>query len=336
MELPAADVAIIGAGLIGASIAWRLLRAGLRVAVVDAGKLGGEASSAGAGMLSPGGEFDKPSLWFDLGVQSMRAYPHFIEDLRCETGLPIDHRVSGCIQVATNEQERRQARNRAEFQRGGGIRVELGPEGLFYPDDAIVDPVDMMRALGCACQARGAIILEHHPVREIESDCYAAVVIAAGAWSDQIRVRHHSRLLTVPAATPVKGHLIGYQLEPGSLGPVLRREHTYVLQRANGFTIAGSTEEHVGFDRSIDAVTCDDLHRRAAQLFPVLEKKAPSHRWVGFRPQTADGTRPYIERVAGTNVWLAYGHYRNGILLTPLTAHRVAGEIVSSRLAAGS
>ena len=128
------------------------------------------------------------------------------------------------------------------------------------------------------------------------------------------------------AVVPIKGHLIGFQMEPGALGPVRRHGETYVLQRSNGFLIAGSNEQDIGFDRTVDAAICEDIHRRAARLFPPLEHATPVKRWIGFRPRSAEGD-PHIGRVEGTNVWLAYGHYRNGILLTPVTAQRVADEI---------
>src|SRR5882724_473031 len=129
------DVTIVGAGLIGASIAWRLAQAGSRVSLYDAGTFGGETSSAGAGMLSPGGEFVEPSHWLDLGIESMRMYPAFVDELRAESGLPIDFQICGCIQLDVTEPERRVA-----FQRSAGIRVEQRPDGLFYPDDGFVDP----------------------------------------------------------------------------------------------------------------------------------------------------------------------------------------------------
>src|SRR5271154_5589062 len=106
-------IAIAGAGLIGASIAWRLAQAGMRVSVFDAGSFGGETSSAGAGMLSPGGEFDRPSVWLNLGIESMRMYPSFVEELHEETGLPIDFQVCGCRDYI---QDREQAQRRAAFQ----------------------------------------------------------------------------------------------------------------------------------------------------------------------------------------------------------------------------
>jgi glycine oxidase len=278
------QVLIVGGGLIGSSIAWRLAQRGVGVTIADAGNLGGEASPAGAGMLSPGAEFDKPSVWLDLSLESMRLYPSFVEELQSETGIDVDFR-------------------------------------LFSPHDGIVDPAALLRALRCACESRKVRIMREQ-VTSVEPGDYSAVVIAAGAWSGQVRVPN----ITLPAVVPIKGHLIGFQMEPGALGPTRRLGETYVLQRSSGFLIAGSNEQNIGFDRTVDPAICEDIHRRSAQLFPPLEDATPVKRWIGFRPRSATGD-PHIGRVQGTNVWLAYGHYRNGILLTPVTAQRVAEEI---------
>lgn len=321
--MPLREVAILGAGLIGSSIAWRLAQAGVPVVLYDAGSFGGETSSAGAGMLSPGGEFDKPSRWLDLGVESMRMYPAFVNGLQTETNLAIDFKVCGCRQFVEPEQSQR----RAEFQASKGIDVKLEPTGLYYSADGYVDPTDLLRALRCSLVARQVRIVENHSFDQTEASDFAAVVLAAGAWSKQIQVAFHSTLLRLPDVKPIKGHLIGFELAPGSLTEMLRRGHTYLLQRSTGFTLAGSNEEDVGFDRSVNPDTCHEIHRSATDLFPALESAVPARSWVGFRPYSPDG--PHIGQVPGTNVWLAYGHYRNGILLTPLTAQRVASEIVA-------
>lgn len=315
------NVLIVGAGLIGSSTAWRLAQAGAQVKLVDAGRFGGETSSAGAGMLAPGGEFEGPSVWFDLGVEGMRMYPAFVDELSAESGMPVDFGLSGCRHFL----DPGQARTRAAFQSTHGIRVEITPGGLFYPDAGFVDPTGLLRALRGVTQARGVSIVENQPVSEIEASGQDAVVIAAGAWSQQVRVTFHGQPLSLPEVKPIKGHLIGFDLAPGSLGPMLRREHTYVLQRSHGFTIAGSTEEDAGFDRGVNAGTCEQIHRAAAQLFPALERATPSKCWIGFRPYSAE---PHIGQIKGTNVWLAYGHFRNGILLAPLTAARIARQIL--------
>jgi glycine oxidase len=315
-------IAIAGAGLIGASIAWRLAQAGMGVSMFDAGGFGGETSSAGAGMLSPGGEFDRPSVWLDLGIESMRMYPSFVEELREESGLSIDFNRCGCHQFVG---QREQAAKRLDFQRAAGVIVELTEQGLFYSEDGFVDPTHLLRALRAVCIARGVKIVENHSLLTVNSQDFAGLVIAAGAWSNRLQVSHGANRVDLPQVKPIKGHLIGFDLEPGALGPMLRREHSYVLQRSNGFVVAGSTEEDVGFDRSIDSATCEQIHRRAAQLWPALESARPSKSWIGFRPYAE---APHIGRVGDTNVWLAYGHFRNGILLAPVTARRVAAEIL--------
>ncbi len=314
-------VLVIGAGLIGSSIAWRLAQSGAIVHLVDAGSFGGETSSASAGMLSPGGEFDHPSTWLDLGVQGMRMYPSFVDELRAETGIAIDFQICGSEYFVDPDQ----AQARAAFQSTQGIQVEIRPHSLIYPADGFVDPNHVLRALRAACQTRGVHLTENHPLKAVESTDHDAVVVAAGAWSQQIRIAHRNKPVRLPAVKPIKGHLIGFNLEPGSLGPMLRRGHTYLLQRSNGFLLAGATEEDAGFDRSINPSTCSQIHSDAATLFPPIEVLSPSKCWIGFRPYSEAG--PHIGRVTNTNVWLAYGHFRNGILLAPLTAQRVASGI---------
>src|SRR5579883_2497035 len=129
---------------------------------VGCGSVRGECSSAGAGMLSPGGEFDKPSVWIDLAVEGMRLYPEFVEELSRESGVAIDFQTCGCHHFADAGTLRR----RAEFQRSKGIRLETTEDGLFYPDDAFVDPTDMLRALR---RVAGAEIRENTRLSEIES-----------------------------------------------------------------------------------------------------------------------------------------------------------------------
>ncbi len=292
---------MIGGGIIGGSIAWRLAQAGCRVSLFDAGRFGAEASSAGAGMLAPGSEFpdatEAASLWKALANQSMSLYPGFVGELQAESGVPIDFQICGsqCGEV-------------------------------FYPGDGYVDPRDVMSALRSACQVRGVSIQEKTPVTDLDTDDEQAVVVAAGAWSCAIVLRSHGQVLSLPVSFPVKGHLIAYRKRPGLLGPIRRSGHTYVLQRSSGLVVAGSTEEHVGFDRKINSRICERLHKRAVRLWPGLSGTLFDECWVGFRPGTVSGL-PAIGRLPGSNVWLAYGHYRNGILLAPVTAQKIACEI---------
>jgi glycine oxidase len=348
------DAIVAGAGIIGGSIAWRLAQAGLRVLLLDSGRMGEEASWAGAGMLAPGSEFEAPSPLASFAIQSLCAYPTFVAELESETGLTIDYRRPGAIEVAGSEAEWRALQARAGSQARLGIpacpmsREELLRElpyldgaaagAFFYPEDALVDPRQIMRALRSACVARGVEIREGVSVvgmrpksRLVEvatKDRMLAAgwaVLAAGAWSSNIAIKGHS----LPRVFPIRGHLMGFQLEPGSLGPILRREHTYILQRSGGFTIAGTSSEQCGFDRALSPAILIDIQARASKLLPPLASCDACEKWLGFRPGV-EGEGPIVETLEGSPLWLAYGHYRNGILLAPVTADRVAAGITAN------
>jgi len=357
MPSPSADTIVIGAGIVGASIAWKLAQAGARVTLVDSGSIGGEASWAGAGMLAPGGEIVSREPWLDLALESMRMYPAFVAELEAISGIRVDYRVSGGIDVAFDEEEWRALARRAEQQRALGIhsRVldrqslrDLMPVcdrdyagAVLYPDDALIDPRDVMRALTIACRAAGVVIREgwrttglHVSRGSVLAESHAerlhaaTAVLAAGAWSTDIAISG-TGLPSLPAAFPVKGLLTSYELEPGVLGPILRRGHTYLLQRANGLMIAGTTSEQIGFDRSLDKASIDGITRGVEELLPWIRQHKPTAAWAGFRP-AADAPGPLIHRAGDTGLWLAYGHFRNGILLAPVTARMVSEQILGS------
>jgi len=334
---------VIGAGIIGTSIAWRLAQQGLRVTLIDAGKAGGEASWAGAGMLAPGGEISQWNHWAEFTLHSHSLYSNFVDELRQESGCSIDYVQNGAIEIAETEAEWIALNDRAERQRGWGILSTAVPYkdtagALFFPEDAIVDPREVLQSLLAACRSRGVILHEGLPATAIHAEADSLTVetptgrisadvgvLAAGAWSGAIPL-DSGRL---PGSFPVRGHLIGYRIEPGVCRTILRNGETYLLQRSNGFLIAGTSTENAGFDRNIDPAIVADIARRAESLLPRLRDAAAPEAWLGFRPR-ADAHQPQIGRFAGSNLWLAYGHYRNGILLAPATAERVSGQITST------
>ena len=348
------DAIIAGAGIIGSSIAWRLAQHRLRVLLIDAARMGAEASSAGAGMLAPGGEIEERSPWNDLALESLQLYPAFVAELEEETGCRIDFQRLGAVDLALSNDEWKELEARGLRQSALGIpscplsardlrqHVPLARHdvtgALFYPQDALVDPRDVMTALRAACVARGVEIREGTRVKAIRPGGRSArietsgavlespvAVLAAGAWSSEISVEGE----TLPRAFPVRGHLVGYQLAPHSLGPLLRRGHTYLLQRSGGFTIAGTSSEEAGFDRKLNPALVSEIHARSVEVLPALAACQPAEKWLGFRP-AVEGDRPAIGRAGETSLWLAYGHYRNGILMAPATAHRVAHGIIAS------
>ena len=289
-------------------------------------------------MLAPGGEMDEPSLLTEMALCSLRLYPTFVDSLQEASGLSIDYQRCGAIEIALSDSEAEALNSRAARQTRLGILSEpvQHPAGAarFYPDDALVNPRDVMAALRLACVRSGVSIHEHEPVVEIFRDGSGVrtaravrhddgVLVAAGAWSSNLIPG-----LPVAKTRPVRGHLIAYRAEAGMLGAILRHGHTYLLQRDTGSLIAGSSTEDAGFDRTIDESIVGDIHRRASKLLPALASMTPAERWNGFRPGIEGGV-PLIGRVEGTRIWTAFGHYRNGILLAPDTARRVE-EIITS------
>lgn len=274
-------------------------------------------------MLAPSGEFEGQTALAALAAESQRLYPGYVQDLERDSGLKIDFAICGSVDLSPG------APQRARRQAQSGMRSETTAEGVSYPDDGFVDPTDVLKALRRVLEQGPAELREHCRVTRIDTSDARAVVLAAGAWSSEIELIHEGRRLSLAKALPVKGHLVGYQLEPGSLSRILRNGHTYILQRSSGFTIAGSNEERIGFDRHVDEEICREIEQHAAELWPRLHGQTSVRRWVGFRPAT-ENMELQMGRIEGTNVWLAYGHFRNGILLAPLTAQRIAGEIIAS------
>jgi glycine oxidase len=319
-------VTVVGAGIIGAAIARRLAMAGREVRLIDARDAGEGATAAAAGMLALGGECDTDSVWLRLGRRSMTLYPGWVRELEEETGLAIDFSIGGALEQADSDADTNALALRCERQKLLGIPCEMRGHTAFYPADGAVDPRSVFRAVLASCRRLGVEIVERRRVERVD-DNDGPAVIAAGAWSGAIPVFSGGRRLDLPRTTPVKGNLIAYQLAPGSLPHILRCGHTYIVQRANGFTIAGATSQQIGFDETLDEELCLDIRRRAERLWPELRQHAPCAAWTGLRPLSETG-EPAIGAAEGGRIWLAYGHYRNGILLAPVTAEIVAGGIL--------
>jgi glycine oxidase len=293
------DITIAGGGIIGLSIAWRLAQKGLRVCVRDAGELAGQASWAGAGMLSPDAEFRGGGEWLLRARDSLRQYPEFVAELESATGLGIDFRECDIEEPGET--------GRMVLARG-----------------AAVDPRRVCAALIEAGRELGVTYRKQDPVVKASGP----LVIAAGAWSSRIAGAPER-----PRAFPVKGHLLGYQMAPGSLRAILRRGHHYVLQRSSGFTIVGSDETPGEWDLTPDPEAVFQLKKAGGELWEALRGREPGAVWCGLRPAVETGggenrprAYPLVEQ-AGPELWLAYGHYRNGILLAPATADRVLAMV---------
>ncbi len=334
------NVAVAGGGIVGLSIAWRLGQRGVPVTVFDKGAMGGEASWAGAGMLAPGGEILATSPIAGWALEARRIYPSFIRELEESSAARIDFQECGALDLAYSAEDWQALETRAAHQAALGIPSEpLEPRDVlslcahirtagligarFYPGDAIVNPREIVAVLCSICPKLGVSLVENHPVENLDSlESFDAVVVAAGAWSNRLGIGG------LPPVEPIKGHLIAYGQSPGKYRTILRHGHTYLLQRANGLLIAGSSEEHLGFDRSVDGQIASDIAARAAFVVPSLAGEAPVESWTGLRPAS---DMPHTGAYgSGGRLFLAYGHYRNGILLAPLTARDLAAEISAS------
>lgn len=324
-------VDIAGAGIIGLSIAWRLAQAGYQVTIRDKGRVAGESSWAGAGMLTPAGEFHTDSRWTQLAVQSLAEYGAFVEELTLATGMAIDFRVCGTMELAFNDAEK----EALDQPRPEGIYMEeltvagaryfapIPTSGVraarWFPNEAVVDPRDVCAALVAACTKLGVEIRENERVEQVAGP----TVIASGAWAGQI-----GGLERLPRAFPVKGHLLGYHCKKNSMPPIVRHGHHYALQRENGFTIFGSDQQADVWDIEPEAEKVEALKVAAARILPRLLDREPDVVWCGLRPGVEAG-EPVVGHVAGTEIWTAYGHFRNGILLAPVTAGMITESVIA-------
>jgi glycine oxidase len=339
-ELPHADVAVVGGGVIGLAAAWRARQRGLEVAVLDRGDLGAGASRAAAGMLAPVAEADaqeRELLAFNL--ESARRWPAFAQELADVTGIDVGYRACGTLLLARDRDEAEHVERERALRERLGLRVErlLGSEArrrepalapslrlaLELPDDHAVEPVRVVAALIEAC-ARAGVRL--HPGVAVDDPAALPadrVVIAAGAWSGA---------LGRAPVRPVKGQAMRLRDPdgPGLCDHVLRFEGGYVVPRGDGRYYLGATMEERGFDTAVTALGVHELLREAAEVLPGLLELELEEVFAGLRPGTRDnapiiGRDPADERL----VW-ATGHFRNGILLCPLTADLIADALTGA------
>ena len=342
------DVVVVGGGAIGLATAYRLARERQKVCVLDAGELGREASWAGGGLLSPVHPSQYPRPLIDLVHASTELFPELAAELFDSTGVSIELRRTGLVRIAVEAADdadlvetARLRRERslpcerpaaAELPRLGRALTLEARGALFEPEIAQVRNPRLLKALIQALGLLGVELAPHEAAadlvrsgdrvtgvrtgrRTIEA---REVVLAAGAWSGELARRSLGVDLPVE---PVRGQMVLIESPSGSLGPVvLGCGGRYLIPRADGRILCGSTLEHVGFDRRSTVEGVRSILDAALRLAPGLAHGRVAATWGGLRPATPDRL-PYLGRVPGlAGLVLATGHYRNGLVLTPITA----------------
>ena len=348
------DVVVIGAGVQGCAVALRLAQAGKDVLVLERSIPGAEASSAAGGILSPGVEAVEPGPFYDLCRASLARYAALARELERATELPVGFREGGTLEVALDADHAQLLAARAERLERHGMPAEilddaaarrlepgLSPRArgaLFFPDEASVDPRLLSRALYLAAHAAGArfrtgqvlrVVHEggraaavEHDSGRLEAD---AIVLAAGAWSALVEGSGLPR----GAVRPVRGQIALLDTRPRLLSRVVFSDKGYLVPRADGRVLCGSTMEEVGFEKAVTAGGLRAVLDLAIEIAPQLAGAPLLDTWSSFRPASPDGW-PVLGAAAARGLYYATGHTRNGILLTPITADAVAAAVLGA------
>lgn len=352
------EVLVIGGGVIGLSIARELHKHGLkRITLLEKGVCGEGASWAAAGMLSPQVEADAPTAFFDLCCSSRDLYPAFADELFDETGIDVELDQTGTLYLAFSEDERAEICNRFRWQDKAGLAIEILSENelrnaepavsddvceaAFFPNDWQVENRKLINALRRYAELNNIEIRENTHIKKLlvegdrvigaETDTELVTagitVVATGAWTSLIKLGDVEMPVNVE---PVRGQIIAFRAPKHLFRHVVCNSSGYLVPRNDGRILAGSTSEKVGFDKTVTDSAASQLKEMARNLVPEISALEVTDRWAGFRPFSIDGL-PILGSMSGLeNVFFATAHYRNGILLAPLTA-----ELTAKRLAAG-
>jgi glycine oxidase len=334
---------VVGGGVMGCACAWELAQRGFSVVVLERSVPGAEASSAAAGILGAQVEAHHPGPLAELGLASRKLYPGFIRALARATGIDVEYRESGVLEVAFGAARVKALLRARAFQRPRPRALDakallrrepaLNPKlggGLSFAGDARVDPRSLFRALHVAAARAGVTFRSGAPVRRVVATRGRAsgvlledgsvvraeqVLVAAGSWTSLVEGTG------LPASTvqPARGQILELTLPEPPLSSVVFGPRVYLVPRDDGRVLIGSTLEFVGYRREVTAGAARDLLTAALRVVPRLADAALTASWSNFRPYTQDEL-PLVGPALLPGLWLASGHYRNGILLAPVTA----------------
>ena len=352
-----ADVVVIGGGIIGLTIARALALRGVSdVCLIERGALGKEASFAAAGMLLPQAEADAGDDFFALACRSRDLYPSFAAALLEETGIDIELDITGTLYLALTKHDLEEIENRYDWQTRAGLPVEILSAAdardlepcishstlgaLRFPKDVQVENRRLLNALANSVNKLGptiltetnidALIVDMNRVKGVQTSrgviSCATAVIAAGTWSNSIQ--HTPQMLSIE---PVRGQMVCLEAKPQLTRHVIYSPRGYIVPRQDGRLLAGSTSENAGFAKHVTAGGISSILEHANEISPAVSGLPIIDTWAGLRPRSSDGL-PVLgpcDEIDG--LFYATGHYRNGILLAPLT-----GELISDAIVAGA
>jgi glycine oxidase len=354
-------VLIVGAGVVGLGIAWRLAQHGASVALFDRAAAGSGASHAAAGMLAVCAEAEPgEENLIALGRRSQALWPDFAAELERVARQSVGLRREGTLVVALTADDQARIHHHLEFQQALKLPVEwisaqearrrephlaAVAGAVWSPEDHQVDNRRLAAALKTAAAGAGVRIHEHQPVRRIllEEDravgveladgaevCADRVVLAAGAWSRGIEGLPAELR---PPVRPVKGQMLALQMDPAEplATHVVWGPNVYMAPRLDGRLIVGATVEEKGFDTAITAGGVLALLEAAWRVFPAVEELPIAEMWVGHRPGSRDDA-PILGPGPVENLFYATGHHRNGILLAPITAELGARMVLDGEV----
>ncbi|MGH9685193.1 MAG: glycine oxidase ThiO [Candidatus Acidiferrales bacterium] len=358
------DVAIVGGGLIGSSIAFELAAAKLRVIVLDRQAPGLEASWAAAGMLSPAPDGPPAVQLVPLALESLALYPSFVARVEEESGQTTNFVSAGGLEIfySIHGEAERDAQI-AEYRRLGAaiepitleaarnIESLINPKAsaaAWFPGEARIDPRLLTAAVISAAQRRGVEMRSGVEVASLlresnrctgvmannEKIAAQHVIVAAGCFSGGIALDSETVARFAPTI-PIRGQMIALRPSGFAMRHVVRSERGYLVPRADGRIIAGSTLEDAGFEKRVTAAGMHKILGAALEMIPALAEAAIIETWSGLRPGTPDQL-PILGPAEIEGLLIATGHYRNGILLAPVTAKILADYVLTGESASNA
>ena len=349
---------VIGGGIVGLAVAEELSRRGVRVDLVERSSgPGEEASSAAAGILAPQSEAGGPGPFLHLLLAAAQIVPEAVARLESRTGTAVGHRVCGMLSLAFSDREQQQMKREMEWQSEAGLAPELlqpsdllrlepaveGPvrSAVYWPQTAILDPKQMVRAYAQAARAEGAALhlgAEARRVRIlggkatgvetsaglIEAD---RVIHCAGSWAGE----DLGLPFSVPSI-PARGQILQFATKAPLFRHVVKSSEAYLVQRSGDCLIAGTTLEYVGFDKRTTEEGLRQIRAGVERISSAVRPLKVESSWAGLRPDTPDHL-PVLGPTPLEGFLAASGHFRNGILLAPLTARLTADHLLGVRSA---